>query len=392
MRNHIQQTILSKYMNCSWLHFLWGIGFSCLIFMGCSKNLSYEDQISNILVYEEGVGEYTNEQFEKAFKLIEENPNTIDYKFPEMNSLKIVTSDDENIRAYIVERCGFGGNTSNAFDTRTLIQYRIGEEIYSTRLHEDYASMDKITKISDDHYLFIDSWGVILSGSQNHDRARVFRIDDGGLIQVPSAFNTSDGYCDELVVNWVEGHCEEDDNVYTELIDKYGDELLDGMIYYNVFDNTLYVANTITSSMSHDEILTGTFSRYLWGEDNLEFVDSTIMFPVEFQNDKFFIRIEQDSDGYCTYKCWNGGKKTGNPTLTIGKGKREIWDEIEIHDFNKWISSDEYKPLGERYTFENNGYKYQYMSGWLRGRTYEDLEVYNPKGDLVYSGHFKPVE
>lgn len=381
-----------KYMNGKYCKLLSVIYVCCLMLIGCSKNLSYEDQISNILVYEEGKGEYTNEQFEKVFKLIEENPNTIDYEFPEINNLKIVTSDDENIRAYVVERCGFGGNTSNAFDTRTLIQYRMNNEIKTIRLLEDYPIMDKIFRISDEYYLFIDSWGVILSGSQNHNRARVFRIDDGGFIQVPSAFNTSDGYCDELEVYWVEGHCEEDDNIYNELIEKYGEELLNEMIYYNVFDKTLYVANTRTSTMSHDEILTGAFSRYLWDEDNLEYVDSTIMSPLEVRNDKFFIRIEQDADGDCTYMCWNGGKKSGNPTLTIRNGKREIWDEIEIHDFNKWISFDEYKPLGEKYSFENNGYKYQYMSGWLRGRTYEDLEVYNPKGDLVYSGHFEPVE
>lgn len=363
-----------------------------VIFISCSKNFSYEDQISNILVYEEGMGEYTNEQFEKVFKLIEVNPNTIDYEFPEINGLKIVTSDDENIRAYIVERCGFGGNTSNAFDTRTLIQYRIDNEIQTIRLPEDHSIIDKIFRISDEYYLFIDNCGVIFSGLQNHHRARVFRIDDGGFIQVPSSFNTSDGYCDELKVHWDEGDCEEDDIIYHDLIDKYGEDLLNSMIYYNVFDNTLYVANTCTSAVSHDEILTGAFSRYLWDEDNSEFVDSTIMSPLEFRNDKFFIRIEQDADGNCTYMCWNGGKKSGNPTLTIRNGKREIWDEIEIYDFNKWISLDEYKPLGEKYSFENNGYKYQYMSGWLRGRTYEDLEVYNPKGELVYYGQFEPVE
>ncbi len=368
------------------------ICISSLLLIGCSKNLSYEDQISNILVYEEGKGEYTNEQFEKVFKLIEDNAETFDYDFSELDDIKVVTSDDENIRAYIVERRGFGGNTSNAFDTRTLIQYRINNKIKTIRLLEDYPIMDKIFRISDKYYLFIDSWGVILSGSQNHNRARVFRIDDGGLIQVPLSFNSNDGYSDELEVYWVEGHCEEDDIIYNELIDKYGEYFLYGMIYYNVFDNTLYVANTCTSAVSHDEILTGAFSRYTWDEDNSEFVDSTIMSPVEFQNDKFFIRIEQETDGYCTYKCWNGGKKSGNPTLTIRNGKREIWDEIEIHNFNKWISFDEYKPLGEKYSFENKGYKYQYMSGWLKGRTYEDLEVYNPKGDLVYYGHFEPVK
>lgn len=363
-----------------------------IIIMSCSRSPGYEDQISNILVYEEGMGEYTNEQFEKVFNLIEENPNTFDYEFPKINGLKIVTSDDEHIRAYVVERCGFGGNTSNAFDTRTLLQYRLGEEVHTARLHEDYAIMDRITKLSDNHYLFIDSWGVILSGSQNHNRARVFRIDSGGPIQVPITYNTDDGYSNDINIYWVSGLCEEDDIIYHELLDNYGEELLNGLIYYNVFDNTLYVANTNISPLSQDRILSGSFSRYLWNDDKLLFVDATIMSPLEFRNDKFFIRIEQDEDGSCIYKCWNGGIKNGPQILTIRNGKREIWDEIEIHDFNKWISFDEYKPLGEKFTFENNGYKYQYMSGWLSGRAYEDLEVYNPKGDLVYSGHFKPAD
>lgn len=47
-------------MNGSWLQCVCGICFSCLIFIGCSKDLSYDDQISTILVYEEGMGEYNN--------------------------------------------------------------------------------------------------------------------------------------------------------------------------------------------------------------------------------------------------------------------------------------------------------------------------------------------
>lgn len=86
-------------MLCKLSYLLYILG---LILLGCSKKLSFEDQISNILVYEEGLGEYTDEQFEKVFKLIEDNPETLDYDFSDELPMDVVTSDDGKVKRKVV--------------------------------------------------------------------------------------------------------------------------------------------------------------------------------------------------------------------------------------------------------------------------------------------------
>ena len=135
--------------------------------------------------------------------------------------------------------------------------------------------------------------------------------------------------------------------------------------------------------------LTGRYRRFGW--QNGVFKNVTLMEPFEVKNDKYYIRIEQNRDGSCIYRCWNGGVKQGKPDLTIRNGLRQLWSEEGLVDYDKWISLDEYTPLGEKYTFKNKGYEYVYLSGWSKGRTYEDLKVYSPAGEMIYSGSFIPV-
>lgn len=49
-------------------------------------------------------------------------------------------------------------------------------------------------------------------------------------------------------------------------------------------------------------------------------------------------------------------------------------------------------PLGEKYTFFNKGYRYEYYHGWSRGGQLEVLYVYDADETLVYSGFFEPVQ
>lgn len=121
------------------------------------------------------------------------------------------------------------------------------------------------------------------------------------------------------------------------------------------------------------------------------FKDDIIISPYEVRNEDLYIRIEQNKDGTCKYNCWNGGVKSGIPNLMIRNGHREIWHEIGFLDYNKWISFDESSPLGERYTFTNNGYNYLYETGWRKGETLERLIVYAPNGDVVYSNDLDTV-
>lgn len=362
------------------------------MFISCSRNHSYEDQISRILVYDDEVGEYTDGQIEKVFKLIEDNPETLDYDFSEELPMIVVTSDDGKVRAYVIEKYDFGGNPSAGFETSTLIQYKVGNEIYTTHLDEEFPIVKSIAHLSDNFYLIIDWWGFIAQGEHNHNRARVFKIDEWDLKMCSNIFRDNENNKNQIEIYWNDDDFLDDSMPnYYELQEKLIDEAnadFDLGIVYNKNLKDLYIPNIIHTPHQY-EIMDGTFSRFYW--TGKYFIDATLMDPLERMNNDYFIRIEQESDGSCTYRCWNGGVIIGKPALTIRNGNRQVWGEYGIYDYNKWISLDESYILGETYSFENKGYRYIYRIGRDRGYKIEDLEVYDPKGELVYSGRFEPV-
>ena len=369
------------------------IFFTIVFFTNCSVSTKYEEQISNILDYDKSYGEFSDEQFDKVFEIIERNPQTFEYDFsvpdksygfysskvPYMN---LVESNDQQVRAYILERHGFGGNPSLGLETSTLLQYRIDKKVYTYRMTDTYSVIERIAKLTDNKYLFIAFYGHITNGDHNHNQARVYKLDENGAHLLTNVFERYGKFTDEIEVYWEDGVINDNNEYVYEDIDE---ELLFG-ITYNYMDKNLYVANT---NKNKYELLDGTFNRYCW--NGKMFKDVTIMSPYEIRNKDFYIRIEQNKDGTCTYKCWNGGIKSGVPNLTIRNGRRELWDELGFQDYNKWISFDEYTPLGERYTFTNNGYSYLYETGWRKGETLERLIVYAPNGDVVYSNDFDTV-
>ena len=378
---------------------------SLLVFVGCTINPKYENQINKILDWEANNGCFTDEQFDEVFRIMEREPRTFDYDFlyhniPDEDArcrvdyMRFVESSDKVVRAYILESHGFGGNPSLGFDTRTLIQYRIGKTVYTYRMPDNYSIIEKIAKVDDGQYLFIAFYGCIAQGEHNNHQARVYRLDESGVYQKNRAFEKNNHLEDEIEVYW-EGKISPDDDsdlMSTECFDDedYDNELYFG-IFYNDYDGTLYVAKTriIEDDYSELEVLDGTYRRYAWSGER--FRDVTIMAPYEVKNKDYYIRIEQNKDGCCTYKCWNGGIKSGKPNLTIGGGTREFWHELGFMNYDRWISMDAYPVLGERFTFTNNGYVYQYMTGWYKGHLYEDLNVYNPNGILIYSKVFDVV-
>lgn len=366
-----------------------------ILFAGCSGSSKYERQLNKILDWEANNGCFTDEQFDKVFKTIEGDPKTLEYDFSDVIYLKVIETNDGNVRAYILESHGFGGNPSLGFDTRTLIQYRIGNNIYTYRMPDTYSVLEKIAKVDNDQYLFIAFYGSIAQGEHNNHQARVYRLDESGIYQKSRAFEKKDHLEDEIEVYWEGKISTKDDSdlMSTECFDEddYEDNLYFGL-FYNDYSRTLYVANTriYEGDNSELEVLDGTFRQYYW--DGESFRDVSIMEPYEVKNKDYYIRIEQNKDGSCTYKCWNGGIKSGKPSLTIYGGTRERWYELGFMNYDEWISLDAYQPLGERYTFTNNGYVYQYMTGWYKGHMYEDLEVYNPKGNIVYSNEFNRTD
>ncbi|MGM9762884.1 MAG: hypothetical protein ACI3ZQ_02545 [Candidatus Cryptobacteroides sp.] len=357
------------------------IVYTLSILTGCSRQARDIDKINTLLNRENTIdGVYSDEQFEKVFKLIEDNPKTLDYDFSEADNIEVTTSDDGNIRAYILERYGFGGNPSLGFETATLIQYRICGQIHTARFPETNCIITDMTHLSGDKYLFITFRGSVAQGEHNHNNARVYTIDAGGLTQNTKVFKTDGRLEDEVEVYW---------ETFIEDLDYNAAETVSGKgILFNQADKTLYVSEPEIDSDSF-VTLTERYRRFGW--KNGVFKDVTLMEPFEVKNDKYYIRIEQNRDGSCIYRCWNGGVKQGKPDLTIRNGLRQFCTEESLVDYDKWISLDESTPLGEKYTFKNKGYEYVYLSGWSKGRTYEDLKVYSPAGEMIYSGSFIPV-
>lgn len=382
--------------------------FIPILFTNCSVSTKYEEQINEILDWEKSNGEFSDEQFDKVFKIIEKNPQTFEYDFSisddsstdtpffspqesKASYMKCVVSDDQQVRAYILERHGFGGNLSWGFETSTLVQYQIDGEIYTCRLTNSYSIIEEIAKLSDNKYIFIAFSGVVTQGEQNHNCAEVYELDKNGIHLLTNVFEEDGKVANDIEVYWDSGVSIEDKVTDEETTqnpnEDDADEEFNWGIQYNWIDKNLYVANT--KNVGNYTLLDGTFRRYRW--NGKIFKDVTIMSPYEVKNEDFYIRIEQNIDGTCTYKCWNGGHKSGTPNLTIRNGRRELWDEVGFCNYNEWISLDAHTPLGERYTFTNNGYTYQYETGWWKGHQYEDLNVFNSKGHLIYSREFKDV-
>lgn len=76
--------------------------------------------------------------------------------------MDVVTSDDGKVRAYIIGKQNYEGNTSAGFETRTLIQYKVDYDIHTTRLDEVFPIVKSIANLSDNYYLIIDCGDSLL--------------------------------------------------------------------------------------------------------------------------------------------------------------------------------------------------------------------------------------
>lgn len=369
------------------------ICISNLLLIGCSKNLSYEDQISNILVYEEGMGEYTDEQFEKVFNLIEGNPETFDIDFEGINRFNSVLSDDKKVKAYCFDindsHYGYGA------ECRVILQNNVFGKINTLLLPDTITAIENIYSLSNNRYLFIGASGCIHQGVYMYKQANVYEFGKQYVTKLPKVFSVGDEKIDEIEVQYEQELSSRDDEIYV-LLAYRNDGIIEGIeeidklaILYNHLKKELYVAD-IGEATEGSQVMTGTFRHYKW-DGNL-FHDITLIKPLEFINEDYFIRIEQENDGSCTYMNWNGGKKNGKPNLVIKNGIRQLINWNYRCPYNEWISDDESTPDAEEFIFLNNGYRYRYITGWLHGDLLEELEVYSPDEDLIYSGIFKQVE
>lgn len=95
--------------------------FVALALASCGQALKKQEQsfiqeLNELLTMHQD-GTYSDEVIQSIFDLIKNNPQSINYEFDkEFSDIRIATSEDGNVRAYNLERCGFHGNPSLGFE------------------------------------------------------------------------------------------------------------------------------------------------------------------------------------------------------------------------------------------------------------------------------------
>lgn len=352
-----------------------------LFVASCGSNINQREQsftqkLNEMLAWPEG-GTYSDEVMQSVFDLIKKTPQSLEYKFEgELPHIHIATSNDGNLRAYSLERSGFEGNPSSGFECKILLQYRSGKKVFCEEVKGFNGYITEIYHVdSNKFYLLEDFQGRLAQGTHEFYSFSVYKIENKKLRKVKGAFVNRNTIFDNLEFSW-------DDNGGRLEIDF---EKEDSAFIYNSFQKKLFAIKGMPLA---DELL--KYRQYSWnnGRFELEKYDE----PIEFRNEKYFIRIEQQDEDHWTYKCWENGQKQGEPDLVIEKGIKEYWTcggSLLFHD--EWVTDDESTPLGDKYTFSNKGYRYEFYHGWSKGAQLETLYVYDSKERLVYSGDFEPL-
>jgi len=346
-----------------------------MFLISCGQQERSFVQKVNEMLFRPDNGFYSDEVMQTVFDCIRNNPQSLEYVFEEEPPcMRIATSDDGRIRAYNLERNGFQGNPSLGFDCTTMIQYQSGEDVFCIVIDSFDGYVSSISHIDSNKYYLIETFqGRIAQGTYETYNIYVYKVENKELHKVKGSFTNKHDISDNLELSFND---QGGQLVY--------EDIKDSMFVYNKFEKALYVLK--------DKPRIGESSRYqhyYWNEQHFELKYDE---PKEYQNKKYYIRIEQQSEDYWTYKCWSGGEKHGEPDLIIRHGTKQYWfEDNSLINFDEWFTYDESSPLGEKYIFRNNGFRYEYYDGWKRGWQLEELFVYDSKENMIYSGDFTPV-
>lgn len=358
-----------KYIRPVWL-------IITLLFISCGRQeQSFVQEVNNMLEWPED-GFYSDEVMQNVFDYIRKNPQSLEYEFKDdPQCMRITTSDDSRVRAYCLERNGFGGDPSLGFDCKTIIQYKSGEKV-SCEVFDDFDGyITRISHIDSNKYYLLETFqGRIAQGTHETYNLYVYKVEHNQLRRVNGCFVNRDDISDNLEFSWT-------DFGGASVLD---DTMEDHAFIYNKFQKELFALKGLPKI---GELF--KYRQYCWNKQRFEYRKNDE--PKEFYNKEYYIRIEQQSDSTWTYKCWNGGEKHGEPNLVIKNGTKQFWlCDDSIISYDEWWTDDESSPNGEKYTFLNNGYRYVFFDGWSHGRQLEDLIVYDNKEDEIYSGIFWP--
>lgn len=359
------------------IKFVWLLVTLSLI--SCGRNLQEQSFVQEVNKMLDGAeyGTYSDEVMQSIFDYIKNNPQSFEYEFEEeLSHIRIATSDDGNVRAYNLERSGFEGNPSWGFECKTLLQYRSGEDVFCEVFDNLDGYVTRICHIDSSKYYLLETFqGHISQGIHESYKLYVYKVDNNKLHEVKKCFVSRDGISDNLEFSWNNngGYLGEDF------------ALEDYAFVYNNFHKELFALKSLSQIG-----MPLRYHQYIW--DGKLFEIRKYDEPLEYYNDTYFIRIEQHSENSWMYKCWNGGRKHGEPNLIIKGGTKQYWlYNNSLISYDEWVTDDASSPLGEKYTFFNNGYRYEYYDGWSNGEQLESLDVYDSRENIVYSGDFTSV-
>ena len=365
-----------------------------LMLSSCRKTkfIDYEQQIATIL---DSDNNYLSPGKAKdVFNVIKNMPDLFEYQFSineenginlpplrniyktELNKLGIASSNDGKVKAFVLKSDGFDNLICEKKQVYTMIIADMEGHIQTYEFPHTGVIVE-IANIEDDNYIIITQDDTVTDGVRNN--AYVYKINAQGISELSQCFEKNHKYKNDLEILW-KGRSPRFYQMDEKNVDDYSEYELDFGILYNWMDQTLYISN-----VDDAKSLTRTYSRLRW--DNHYFKDITLMETYEIRNDDFFISIEQNEDGALTYRSWRGGNKIGLPDLTLINGKREICGFANSCIYDEWVCLDESSPLGEIYTFKNDGYTYEYRSGWFRGE-FNDLNIYDSNDNIMYEKGF----
>lgn len=104
----------------------------------------------------------------------------------------------------------------------------------------------------------------------------------------------------------------------------------------------------------------------------------------EFKASEFTVRIEILPDGSYKYSSWGKNRSTEqSPDIILYNGKMECWDETGACECNAVYDNGKSTILGRRYTFESNGYLYQFEYGWWKGDFRKYFTIFNGEEEIL---------
>ena len=316
---------------------------------------------------------------ERILKLVEDNPQSLDYRLLEWESkedmwdcmIKITTSEDGNVRVYNINNNVPDGNLSFGSGGTWIIQYRIDGDVYTDVWDGKHSFVKNIYSVQSStktYYLFVDYSGYIRQGEFMNETITSYSVNhQTHKFQKEKPFKTAKKNRYSIDIDWIDCYDSGDGMVYSELNHIYcdGEKLRVPLVTDN-------------------GIMTEGYLLYIWNGETFEYKGID---PIaEFKANKFTIRIEILSDGSYKYSSWGKNKSTEqSPDLILYNGKMECWDETGKCECNSIYDNGVSTILGRKYTFENNGRQYQFEYGWWEGHFREYFTIFNGEEEILSS-------